>query len=224
MEEVGYKSHFLPPQNALFGHPKHSKIGETDEMAYITTYAGWELSKLDRFNKNKQMTIMGHHFAAKNLCIIFLSGATFGELDHGAAVLKLKWMLWERLASLDFQRDDGFWCPFAETELLFTCYIPVKPFWGGKSGHANCVPWLSRYRCIKLFFKGPRWIKHIDVCPNLCIQWHECNFVCQSMWWWRSRVSVWNLAPSVYGRYHTLFSKLSLVKSQETTTNHCETK
>jgi hypothetical protein len=46
--------------------------------------------------------------AFKKAFITLLSGAVFGELAHGAAVLKLKQMLRERLASLEIHGKDGF--------------------------------------------------------------------------------------------------------------------
>jgi len=86
MKEVGYKGIFCRRRMPCLATKKHSKICETDEMAYIATNTGLELSKLDGFNKNNQMTFMVHHFGESNVSIICLTGATFGELDHYAAL------------------------------------------------------------------------------------------------------------------------------------------
>jgi hypothetical protein len=71
---------------------------------HITNNTGSELPSLSESKEyyQKSFLMCCSRTAFKKVNITFLSGAAFGELARGAAVLKLKQMLKERLASLDF--------------------------------------------------------------------------------------------------------------------------
>ena len=77
----------------------------SDHIAINTRSEPPTLSKSKEYY---QKSILVCCTAFKKAFITLLSGAAFGELAHGAAVLKLKQMLRERLASLDIRGKDGF--------------------------------------------------------------------------------------------------------------------